>query len=260
MQQDVALAELPRLREHLGIGGEIAAREHRALGSAGGAGGVDDGRRRTGAPGPGRSGRGSAMAHEIGQRPLAVRAEGFDVRHAGTLGQRFDRGPLRGAHHGDPRFGVVQEMSDLMKGVRDVDRHEDGAQAQTGRVQQHSVHRLVRLDENPVARIDAARNQGRRESGRLHTEGRIGQLPAFGRSNENAPRAVARRSFNPIAGIPDRRHVAIARYWPSPPGRMMPRIHAAVLIRRRSGPSRSSRPRRRTLPNPRAARAARRGR
>ena len=59
------------------------------------------------------------------------------------------------------RLGIVDEVSELRPGIGGVERDVDQPRAQGGEIEQRALDRLLRLDEDAIARLRAARRQRR---------------------------------------------------------------------------------------------------
>ncbi len=136
MQQHVPRPEPPGLVQRQGVGRQIAVAEHGALGPAGGAAGVDDGRQVAG----------GGLVHAL-QR-----------RQPGRLPRQGDR-----VRDEQLRLGVVQEVADLSLGVGGVEGQEDAADLQGRQVEHQGFRGLGRLRRHPVPHLHAPGLQQRRQ-------------------------------------------------------------------------------------------------
>ncbi len=135
-------------------------RQHHALGSAGGAGGVDDGRQSL------------RVARHVARRPaifgkpfrqrfhpciasVGHRVDGKDAREAGELALDVrKRVPLIGAlQQQHLAAGILENVSDVVRPVLGVERHHHQPQAQRRLVERHPFRRILQHHRDAVARL-----------------------------------------------------------------------------------------------------------
>ena len=157
VDQHVVFGEAPIIDQTLGIRGEIVMRQHRALGTAGGARRVEDrGEIVIGAAD--RCERRIGFGGSVGQRSPAIGSErldpGFDLGR-----DRPDAfGPGGIAHH-QRRLGVADEICQLVQRIGGVERQIHRTRAHGGEIEHQRRHRLLGLRCNAVARFDAPVHQ-----------------------------------------------------------------------------------------------------
>ena len=158
----VVAAQLVRADQHHALREQVLVREHRALGAAGGAGGVHDQRRRVLgyvdrvgrlalARRPPRSRRRSVPRTS----PTATTDTALDVRSTASR-TAFCRGLVGEQQLG---AGVVEDVGDLAAGQPEVHRHPDRPEP-VGR--EHDLHELgpvAHQHGHPVTEADTARGQ-----------------------------------------------------------------------------------------------------
>ncbi len=184
MQQHVIGREVPVVDQHLGIRGEVAVAQHRALRPPGRAGSVEDRGEVFGAPRhigelrrqPGRLGRQAAVA----LLPQRAADAGAQPRHQ----RRHRLAVLRPADN-QPRFGIADEVLDLGQRIGGVERQEHRAGPQTGEVEDQGFRRFVDLHRHPVAGHDAELDQQTRETCRQSQHLAIGDDRAVARQQES---------------------------------------------------------------------------
>ena len=152
----------------------ILVRQHRALGAAGGAGGVED--------------RGEIVGsardrleiqrhgfHFLGESPVPRDAEALGRRQAELSCKLARRRQHVGAAEGQRRLGVAEEIFEFGERIGRVQRQERGPRPQASERQHDRVGRLVDLRCHPVARPDAERDQRIGRSRRALDESAEGQ-------------------------------------------------------------------------------------
>ena len=192
VQQPVVGGEAPGVAQGRRVGGEVAVAEHGALGAAGGARGVEDGREVV------LAARHVDVAGRGGLRPWPSRLPSpcsprvSDVRHAELRGQLRHRLLELGPADEQGRLGVAQEVADLARGVGGVERQVDGAGAQAAEIEHQRLGALLDLGRDAVAGLDA---QIQEHLG--HAAGQVEQVgvaerAAVGRSRKARPRSAGK--------------------------------------------------------------------
>ena len=161
MQQHVGGGERPSLDQRMRIRREVGVREHRALRTAGGAGGVKDG---------GEVVRGAwnvvegvrLPGGERHQAAIARRPECAAVGNAGACAKGGPGGFVLRAAYEQRGLRVFQEIVEFGLGVCGVERQIRGPGAQAREIEKQHLGGLIGLNGNPVARLDA---QGRERVG-----------------------------------------------------------------------------------------------
>ena len=147
----VALADGDDRERGVALGHQIGVRQHDALQVGGGAGRVEDDRRRAGVARPARQGgRGGSVARR-GHRRVDV--ESRDARHGGERLVGGGAQPLAGEQ--DAGAGVGEDGGDLRAGVVGVEGDDDGAGGEDGEVGGAPVGVVVGQDGAAVAGLDA---------------------------------------------------------------------------------------------------------
>ncbi len=190
---------------------EITMRQHRAFRPAGGAGGVHDHRDVVGARRD-VSGRG-----RIAVAPKRLILGGKERRDADQL--VLDRGNRRPQLRVDDQHrgsAVIDHESKFRPGQPEVQRHEDGAQAQGGKHGKQK-HRLVEADKcHAVAFADPERAQPR--GAVLDAALHLAVGPAFSLETQRQPFGRAQRPLQKPIGQSDiRRHVFLPIYCQQAP-------------------------------------------
>ena len=158
MDQHVVGGVGPGLAQRLGVRDEVAVGQHRALGAAGGARGVEQRREIVGRALHRREGFRSRVGR-VRQAALALGVE-RDERGAGLVRSGLQRlAPARVADE-DRRLGVADEVLDLGRGVAGVERQEDPAGAHRAEVEHDRLDRLLDLGGDPVAGLHAEAGEG----------------------------------------------------------------------------------------------------
>ena len=132
--------------------------QHRALGAAGGARGVEQRREVVGRALDRREG----FRRRVGRVRQAALALGVerDERRARLVGRGLQRlAPGRVADE-DRGLGVADEVLDLGRGVAGVERQEDAAGADRAEVEHDRLDRLLDLGGDPVAGLHAEADEG----------------------------------------------------------------------------------------------------
>ena len=193
-ERGVGAAQLEHLRTRLDVGEDAGVTELHALGLAGGARGVDDGRQRIGLErldlerrrgcwqeggegvgrwgGPGRRRRGSLDAdhRRQGRHQFAQAGQG-----------------TRRVQHQQPGVGITDAPGDVLGVVDHVQRHHDQSHAERGLVDRDPLHAVLQADRDAVALLEAA-----------HPEC---LLPASGEGDHLRDRIIVpRRSFGAAIG------------------------------------------------------------
>ena len=157
VDQHVLVREAPVVDQAVGVRRQIVVRQHRALGTAGGARGVEDRGKIVIGARDGRKRR-IGLGGGIGQRSLAVGPKRFDFcLHLGR--DRADAVRLRGVAHDQRRLGVGDEVVEFVERVGGVERQIHRARAHGRKIQHQRRHRFLGLGCHAVAGLDAARNQ-----------------------------------------------------------------------------------------------------
>ena len=136
MQQHVARHEAPVGVQRLGVGGDVAMRDHGALGAAGGAGGVDQRGEIVGAARRPLRACGFCLAASCAKVPEPSAAMVSTERDLVGLGGALDLGDALGGDDDHGRLGVADEIFELGSGVGGVERIEDGADLEGGQVEE----------------------------------------------------------------------------------------------------------------------------
>ena len=159
----------PGLDQRARVRREVPVGEHGALGPAGGAGRVDDGRGpvipRTPSAGSGpssRGARGSEPGPEGSAVPPGLPRELVHVPH-GRPGGNEPREVGR-RHHGHG-LRIAHDVADLALAVEDVDRHEDHAELQARQEQVEELGPVGELDGEAVAGTEPRATRERAPSG-----------------------------------------------------------------------------------------------
>ena len=156
--------------------------QHRPLGAAGGAGGVEDAGQVVGAARDvGEDGL--RPGGEIGQGPLPRRVQGLDRRAARDLRHAVPGG--RGADH-QGGLGVPDEIVELGQGVGGVEGQIDRAGPQGRQIEQDRGGRLLDLHGHPVAGLYPKPDQGVGVAGRSLDHGGVVETEAAGDLQERA--------------------------------------------------------------------------
>ena len=132
-------------------------RQHRALGTAGGAGSVENGGQVVVGAGNGGKIR-IGLRGGVGQRALAVGAERLDPG-PDLRGNRADAFGLCGIAHHQRRFGVGQEIFEFVQRIGRVQRQIDRTGPHRGEVQHEPGNGFFGLCGDAVAGLDTARHQ-----------------------------------------------------------------------------------------------------
>ena len=169
-----------------------------ALGLAGGAGGVDDGRQRVGF---------QRMDFERRRRRRQERVDGVDLRERRLAfarcrsGGRLDADDGRqrghefaqagqgpgGVQHQEAGIGVVDAPGDVLGIVDHIQGHHDQSHAQGRLVDRHPLHAVLQADGDAIAFLEAARAEG--------------LLPARGEGDHLRDRIIApRRTLCAVLG------------------------------------------------------------
>ena len=173
VQEHVAAAESPGRVQHPRVGVEVVVGEHRALGLAGGARGVEERREVVGLARHGVEGVGHRAAR-LDQGAVLSGAEGEGLADGVALAQPGDAvRRLRPRHH-QPGLGVAEEVVELALGIRGVERQVDRARAQACEVEDERARRLLHLHRDAVAGRDAALAHQVRVAGRLGLDVGVG--------------------------------------------------------------------------------------
>ncbi len=130
--------------------------QHRTLGPAGGARGVEQ--RGKVVPVPRHGGKGLGGIGGVSQ---AAPPHGVQRDHAGTggLGGLAQRLLPGGVADKDLGLGIAQEIADLGGGVAGVQRQEHRARPQGGEIEDDRLNRFLDLNRHPVAGLDAQTRQ-----------------------------------------------------------------------------------------------------
>ena len=148
-------------------------RQHDALGHAGRAGGVDDRCLVAQLDGVG------ALSHLLdghalcgaGQDALGPAVQGEDMADTVCAHGLDQLGLLRGGRDDDAHVGIGQDVRDLRRGVRLVDRHRDGAAGQRGDVDERPLVGGGGQDRQVVAGLEPDANEATRNRVGLTEEG-----------------------------------------------------------------------------------------
>ena len=187
MQQDVRATQSPHLHQRLGAGGQVAVGDQRSFGPAGGAGGIEQSRRRVvrqlhgilpGLRGPGQLGKGTPVAAEPLQPEIV------------PCGQGSERFRLVGIADEEAGSRIRQERLHLPLRVGRVHGVEDGTGLEAGMGQEHGLDAFSDPDRDSVARFDAA---GRQRPGGV-VDGRQYVAGGEGRATRNDEGRVAART------------------------------------------------------------------
>ena len=147
VDQHVAVAPLPVVFQHLGVGQQVGVGQHRALAAPGGAAGVNDGGQRVGAAGC-HLVLVAVVGGALQQAAAAVLAQREHMARAGLERELADPTEVLGAADDHRRLGVGNEVADLGRLVGRIQRQKHVAGAQRGQVQQHGLHRFFYLHRN----------------------------------------------------------------------------------------------------------------
>ena len=158
MQQRVTWCDAPQLNQCLGIGGEVRMRDHRALGAARGARGVEK---------PGEivfraRHRLVPVVHGGGHRGERALSLGVDVHHredAQPVAKRTHLRLSRGIADDQLRPRILHEVGHLGCRVGGVERLVDRTRLQHREVEQHIGDGFFHLYGHPVAGFHAQRVQ-----------------------------------------------------------------------------------------------------
>jgi hypothetical protein len=133
VQEHVVPGEPPCLDKGPGVGKQVVLRQHSALRAPGGARRIEEGGEVPTLSRHGIEARGLPGCL-FRERPAAVAVQRLEVR-AGLRRDRRQRG-LRGlvADH-EARLGVVDEIFDLVRRIGGIERQEDGAGLDAGRIE-----------------------------------------------------------------------------------------------------------------------------
>ncbi len=188
VDQHVLLREAPGVDQRPGVGRQVGVGQHRPLGPAGGAGGVDDGGEIIVRAGDRLELR-RLDCSQFGERALARLVEGLDprAREAGDFLHALAR---LGIADDQPRLGVPDEVADLRERIGRVEGQIDRPRPQRRQVEHEVAGRLLHLHGDPFAGLDAGPNQGVGHPPGLGDEGLIGKLSSV-RGLERQP--VGRR-------------------------------------------------------------------
>ena len=129
VKEDVAVGETPGLDESKRIRGEVAVGQHRALGTPGGAGGVEDGDEIV----PADRGVGEIGAlgrHRFHERAVAGGAEGERRGDAVATAEGTDLVAARRSRDDHFRFGVADEIVEFGERIGGVQGQVDRAEAE----------------------------------------------------------------------------------------------------------------------------------
>ena len=152
----------------------FCVRQHRPLGAAGGAGGVEDCGEVIGGARDGvelRRGGGDFF----GERPVPRDAETFHRRQAEFPCEFPRRRKQVGPAKGQGGLGVAEEIVEFGERIGRVQRQQGGARPKAGEHQHDCVGRLVDLRRHPVARPDAEGDQSIGRPARALDERAVGQ-------------------------------------------------------------------------------------
>ena len=239
VHEHIVGGEAPALDQRPRVGAQVVVREHGAFRPPGGAGGVEDGRQVAAVTSHvdalGRRGAGGLQ-----KRALALAAHRLQSRHAG----RGDDGghvvaPLRAADEHD-RLGIAEEVVDLRRRVRGIERQVDGARPQAAEVEHDRGPRLLDLDGDPVARTDPGRLEDVGEAGRQRERVAVGGDCAVGQLGQDR-RRVGR-------GRLDRREQVPGGHHPRTDSRSTSTSGTATTLARRYSPRLLAWPSMRLLP------------
>src|SRR5271157_3602402 len=158
---EVVLAYVEHIERNADIGGDVAMREHDALGCAGGAGGVDESREivRLDGSREGVKFRVGALPRVAQERlhvdrvaQLGSVVHNDDVLKAGLLANGSQLLVLlAGGNEGNTRLGILQHVQDLLGGLRGVDGHDHSAQQQGCVVGDGPLPAVLAQDDYAVA-------------------------------------------------------------------------------------------------------------
>ena len=99
------------------------------------------------------------------------------------------------------RLRILDEISQLRRGIGSVERHVDQTGAQARQIEQGAVDRLLRLDEDAVARRRAEPHQSRRIAAHGAIQLRIGQPDLIALNEKRRPFGKGRRLFEQFVEI-----------------------------------------------------------
>ena len=176
------------LREHppqaaAQIEGQVPVREHHAFGSARGAGSVDDGSQAPGIDSQrfgayalhGRAIEGGRLAHDAGQGSAGAGRlfhahDRLQLRQVPA--QRLENLPLpRAGNQDHPAAAVPQQIADLRRRLRVVNRHHHQPRQQDGEIGDMPLRPILGEHRHPIARRQTAGKQKlpQRENGPRET-------------------------------------------------------------------------------------------
>ena len=169
VQQHVVVPPAPTPAQGFGIGANVVVGQHRALGAARGAGGVNQG--------------GQVIAIALGHVKAGLgRVHG--LHEASTVAAQRQHGPATllirrvRAHripHEQPRFRVSKKVRHFSGSVSRIERHIDTSCLKSCQVQGHGLGHLANLGKHPVTRRHASFNKHRGQAG--SSLGQIGVGP-----------------------------------------------------------------------------------
>ena len=176
-EQGVAGVVLEVLRDALAAGHHVAMRQHHALGPAGAAGRIQDGRHVGVDDAVARCGRRSAQfvpAHHAGAGQLGQGVDLAGEHHVAQVvaaGERVAQGgEALGRGHQHAHVAVLQDVADLF-GLEDrVDRHEHAARRAGTEEGGDGVRALVEVDRDALAVLEAQRQQAGSEAAEFGVE------------------------------------------------------------------------------------------
>ena len=147
--------------------------QHRAFGTASGAGRVEYrreivARTRNGLEVGGRRGE------LLGESAIMRRTEALHGGEAEFSGKRANRLQRIGPADGQRRLGVTEKILKLGERIRRIERQERGARAQAREQKHDDVGRLVDLDGDPAAGLDAERDERFGRARGAFEEGAVG--------------------------------------------------------------------------------------
>ena len=159
--------------------------QHGAFAAPGGATGVEDGGQVGGLFG-GRRVRVWLKGGAVQQGATAVVVQRVDMRGAGLEGDAADPGEVLARAHHHRRFGIADEIGDLLRLVGRVQRQVHMAGAQHGQVQHQRLHALFGLHGHAAVRRQVERIQQVGDLGRglvqvapAVTQRRVGAVGGF---------------------------------------------------------------------------------
>ena len=157
VDQHVVRGEAPGVDQGPGVRDEVSVGQHRALGAAGGARGVEQRGQVVGRTLHRRESLRGRVGR-LGQAALALGVE-RDERRARLPRRRLQSlAPARVADE-QRRLGVADEVFDLGRGVAGVERQEDAARADGGEIEDDGLDRFLDLRGHPVPGLHAETGQ-----------------------------------------------------------------------------------------------------